>query len=148
MHKKRIGARLRQWKSSMKGNKTERWKDIVWKMRVTNSMIDHIQNCYGLAIRQNTNNVEAMRWAVWALFFYAASSDENPQYGLCPQGADSWFKFNISGRTNKTFKHSTYASSIMEEIKPTFRDLADVNLLKKCLHGRTVCEQCNLEQCT
>lgn len=41
-----------------KGKKLNDGKSLDGKGRLTDSMIDHIKNCYGLPIRQNTCNLE------------------------------------------------------------------------------------------
>jgi hypothetical protein len=38
--------------------------------RLTQSETDKIQNCYGVAIKRNVNNLEAMKRAVWAVFLH------------------------------------------------------------------------------
>lgn len=135
---KRMGARLRRLKSVMKGKKLDDGKTLDGKGRLTDSIIDHIQNCYGLAIRQNTGNLEEMRRAIWALYFHTASTDEHPQHGLCPKGENSWCKYNRGLTTGEKYiHHHSLPSAIMAEIKPIFRDLADRSLLMKCLHGKT-----------
>lgn len=135
---KRMGSRLRRLKASMKGKKLRDGKTLDGKNRLTDATIDHIQKCYGLAIRQNTADAELMRRAVWALFFHTASNNENPQHGLCPKGDDSWCKYNRGKVTKQQYNHPHHLPpAIMDEIKPIFRDLADISLLKKCLHGRT-----------
>lgn len=122
----------------MRGQKLSDNKPISGKNRLTDSAIDHLQDCYGLAIRQNLENVEAMRKAVWALYFHTLSSNDNPNYGLCPAGPESWCKYNSGLVTGKKYNHPhSLPPAVMEVIKPVFRDLADPNLLKKCMHGRT-----------
>ncbi|KAJ8893660.1 hypothetical protein PR048_006260 [Dryococelus australis] len=71
-------------------------------------------NGYKIAIRQNTDSVEKMK------------------------GEESWCKYNRGKITGETYGHlHSLPFAIMEEIKPIFRGLSDINLLKKCLHGRT-----------
>lgn len=135
---KRMGSRLRRLKTSMKGKKLSDGRTLDGKNRLTDATIDIIQNYYGLAIRQNTESVEKMRTAVWALFCHISSTDDNPQHALCPKGEESWCKYNRGKITGETYNHPhSLPFAIMEEIKPIFRDLSEINLLKKCLHGRT-----------
>lgn len=95
---------------------------------------------YGLAIRRNPGNLEDMRKAVWAGYFHLCSSNERPQHGLCPNGSESWCKYNKAIAQNQTYDHSKHThlpEVIMEHIKPIFRDLASPDLLSKCLHGKS-----------
>ncbi|GFX85114.1 uncharacterized protein TNCV_4979691 [Trichonephila clavipes] len=53
-------------------------------------MTDKIQNYYGIAIRSNTHNIEAMQSVTIAAFFHCCSSREKPMHGQCPIGADGF----------------------------------------------------------
>jgi hypothetical protein len=44
-------------------------KPLGGKGHFTESEIDKSQNCYGLTIRENVNNLEAIKRAVWAIIF-------------------------------------------------------------------------------
>lgn len=66
------------------------------------------------------------------------STDENPRHELCPTGADSWCRYKKCLLTGDKYTHcSPLPVVVMDVIKPVFNDLADINLLKRCLHGRT-----------
>lgn len=135
---KRMGARLRRLKTTMKGKMLSDGKPLGGQRRLTDEVINRLQRDYGLAIRQNTHSVEAMRKAVWALFFHNLSTDETPVHGLCPKGPDSWCKYNRYHGSDKVYKHiHSLPEAVMETIKPIVRDLSETELLKKCLHGRT-----------
>lgn len=71
------------------------------------------------------------------LFF--RSTDQHPQHHLCPQGADSWCKFNRAQAEEKSgFKHtSSLPTAVMDAIKPVFVDLTKDELLKRCVDGMT-----------
>ena len=56
---KRMGTRLRNIVKSYKGTKTP----LHGKNRLTESIINSMQNFYGLAIRRNTNSLYAMKKA-------------------------------------------------------------------------------------
>lgn len=79
-----------------------------------------------------------MKKAIWATFYHKLSSDEKPQHHLCPNDSKTWCKYNkaILNGESYTHKHSM-PESVMEEIRPTFVDLSDDKLLKRCLHGGT-----------
>lgn len=134
---KRMGTRLRKLKSDNKGIKLADGKPLNGKNRLSSSVIDQIQAYYGQAIRKS-DTVEEMKQAIWALFYHKSSSDDNPQHGLCPKGAESWCKFQRSLVTGETYKHNNNIPTvIMEFIRPVFRSLSDTDLLKKCLHKKT-----------
>ncbi|GFV10286.1 uncharacterized protein TNCV_3439721 [Trichonephila clavipes] len=73
--------------------------------RLTDAEIDKLQRYYGLAIRNNSGNLSAMKQAIFAMFFHKISTDLNPQHGLCPVGDDSWCGYNRSKLTGDTYKH-------------------------------------------
>lgn len=130
---KRMGSRLRRLVQEWKEKKLGDGKGIGGTKRLTSSEIDKLQDYYGKAIRENTGNLENMRKAVWASFFHKISTDTTPVHGLCPH--NSWCKYNSSDRIN--YKHHGLPEVIMDLVKPIYRDLAQPDLLKKCLHGRT-----------
>jgi len=81
-----------------------------------------------------------MKQAVWALFFHLASSNEKPAHGLCPKTGNTWCKYRQAELRKERYDHKAHfhlPTSIMDEIKPIFRDLPAPELLKKCLHGGT-----------
>ena len=61
---KRVGNRLRKLKKKVKG-----------LSGLTDSVIDKLQNYYGMAIRSNVNDLESMKSAVAAVLFHVASTD-------------------------------------------------------------------------
>lgn len=137
---KRMGGRLRNLKATSKKQKLDDGKSLGGKNRLTDKKIDQIQSYYGKAIKANKNNLEGMRRAVWAIYCHIGSSDENPEHRLCPEGKESWCKYNkaVAEKKPLTGLHkNTVPQAIMKAIKPTFRALAQRDLLKKCLHGTT-----------
>lgn len=135
---KRLGSRLRKLKKDFRGQKLGDGKTISGKGRLTDKEIDNLQCYYGMAIRRNANKLEEMRQDVWATFFHKVSTDEEPQHALCPKGKDSWCKFNRAVATGELYTHKhSLPYYVGEAIKPTFRNLADPELLSKCLHGKT-----------
>lgn len=66
------------------------------------------------------------------------STDEQPTHQLCPKGELSWCKFQKAQVTGESYAHkSSIPLSVMETIKPIFRDLTSDELLSKCQHGHT-----------
>ena len=73
------------------GNLKKKEKGLGGKGKLTNAIINKLQNYYGSAILQNEDNLEGMQDAVKANLFYVASSkDNNYHFSHCPQGKDSW----------------------------------------------------------
>lgn len=133
---KRMGARLRKLCKDFSGKKLSDGKHIGGSGRLTKSEIDCLTQYYGLAIRRNVGDLENMRRAVWATWFHRVSTDETPQHGLCPKGEDSWCKYWLSNATGIQYSHKhSLPLAVMEVIKPIYRDLANKNLLRKCMHG-------------
>ena len=128
---KRIGTRLRALKKNIKG--------IGGKGKLTNSIIDKLQNYYGISIRSNVGDLEKMKKAIHASLFHVASSEENNWHDHCPDGKESWCAFK-SDKANGT---STYKPgkglplSVVKYVKPIYHELSDDKLLEKCLHGKT-----------
>ena len=77
---KRVGCRLRNLKKKEKG--------IGRKGKLSNIIIDKLQNYYGIAIRQNKDNVTGMQVAVKAAHIHVALSKDNNHH--FPPGKDIW----------------------------------------------------------
>ncbi|KAJ4444118.1 hypothetical protein ANN_05907 [Periplaneta americana] len=117
---KRMGSRLRKLKKDLVGKKLSDGKGVGGSKRLTDGMIDKLQNYYGQAIRNNLHSLQDMRSAVWATYFHELSTDDDPQHGLCPKGDNSWCKYN---RKEPDYKHHGLPESVMLAIKPIYRDL-------------------------
>lgn len=136
--KKRMGTRLRALKKTYGKTKLEDGKTIGGRNRLSNVEIDRLQEYYGLAIKRGGSDLDQMKRNVWATFFHKISTDDNPQHSLCPAGPESWCGYNKAKANNLVYKHKhKIAHDIMVAIKKIFQDLADPNLLKKCLHQKT-----------
>ena len=132
---KRVGARLRRLCNGYKGKKLSDGKPLKGKNRLTLKIIDTLKNYYGMAIRQNTHSLADMVNAVLATLYHVASTDENPNHGLCPSSADTWCKWQKDPATYK-HKHGI-PEAIVELLEPIYEDLSKPELLTKCLHGKT-----------
>ena len=81
-----------------------------------------------------------MKKACWAVFYHSLSTDERPQHHCCPEGANSWCKYqralalNHGGMPPHTPK---IPADFEKYLKPTFDDLCKEELLQKCLLGAT-----------
>ena len=71
-YQKRVRTRLRKLKKKKRG--------LGGRGRLTNGTIDRLQNFFGVAIRQNTGDLVAMKSAALATLFYVASSKINNWY--------------------------------------------------------------------
>ena len=128
---KRVGTRLRKLRQNVKG--------IGGKGKLTNAMIDRLQNYYGLAIRQNVGCIEEMKKAIHASLFHVASSEKNEWHTHCPNGPSSWcqFKRDVANGTQHYHPGKGLPLDIVAKIKPIYNDLSTSELLEKCLHGKT-----------
>ncbi|GFW19194.1 uncharacterized protein TNCV_255211 [Trichonephila clavipes] len=135
---KRMGTRLRRLKTKMRGQKLSDGKPLCGRNRLTEAEIDRLQAYYGLAIRRNLSSVKDMQQAIWAIFLHKLSTDEKPQHGFCPSDTDTWCKFKKAEFLGETYHHkNSLPVDVVEAMRPVFRDLANPELLKKCLHGGT-----------
>ncbi|GFV26839.1 uncharacterized protein TNCV_3455101 [Trichonephila clavipes] len=80
-----------------------------------------------------------MQRAVIAAFYHCCSGKSNPMHGQCPLGSESWCTYQRAQSAGKVFydKNAGLPKSIINKIKPTYLQLCDQNLLRKCLHGKT-----------
>ena len=118
-----------------KGLKLDDGKGMAGKGRLTDTKINVLQNYYGLAIRENLDDVTKMAKAIDACLLHVASTDKNPQHQLCPDGPNSWCGYK---RDKDQYKHKNgIPKSIVDFIKPVFQDLSKTDLLSKCTHGLT-----------
>ena len=132
---KRVGSRLRKLKNSKKGVKLSDGKGLAGRGRLTDGKIDILQNYYGLAIRENSNDVQKMAVGIQAALYHVASTDAKPQHHLCPDGKESWCGYK---REKDNYQHkSGIPDCIVKEIKPIFDNLSNLDLLQKCTHGLT-----------
>lgn len=131
-YQKRIGTRCRKLKKTVMG--------LGGRGRLTNATIDRLQNYFGVALRQNSNDLKSMKSATLASLFHVASSKENNfHYPHCPTGKDSWCQYNrdISNNT-KTYKPGPgLPMDIVMKLRPMYEELTSDEMLQKCLHGKT-----------
>ena len=82
---KRVGTRLRKLKLKVKG--------LGGKGRLTDAVVDKLQNYYGIAVRSNIGDLKGMQSAINAALFHVASSKVNNYHDHCPVGPNSWCTF-------------------------------------------------------
>ena len=64
---KRPGTALRKYKNDMKGKKLIDNKGVGGKRRLTDTIIDKMQNYYGKAIRENKGDLKGMQKSINAI---------------------------------------------------------------------------------
>ena len=103
---KRLGTRLRNLVKQHKGTS----KPLHGKGKLTDKIINSLQNIYGLAIRQNCDNLYQMKKAVGAILWHCIETDQGHEYRhrFCPTGKLIWCKFKKDQATNQT----TYKKTI------------------------------------
>ena len=137
---KRLGNRLRNLRLAHKGTKTP----LSGRGKLTDKVINSMQNYFGLAIRQNKQNLYEMKKAVGAILWHCTDfSDEKYRHRFCPSSENSWCKWRQDERnhTSRYRKNINLPVWIHDLLKPVFQELSRDELLSKCLHGQT--QNCN-----
>ena len=132
---KRLGGRLRKLKRTKKGPLFD-GKTLGRKGRLTDKMINKLQNYFGIVIRQCAGKTMfEMQKAIGTFLFYCSkASNLDTKHQMCPREPDSWCKH----QADKQDKATTYKdkvglpSAVRELIKPIFMDLSNDELLKMC----------------
>lgn len=138
---KRMGSRLR--KKKKEGYYSKEKKKVIGlggKGRLTEAVMDSLQNYYGNAIRKNVGDIGKMKDAVWAIYYHSISTDQEPKHQHCPIGKDSWCKYNraVAEGKEREFSHKRpLPEDVAQAIFPVFVDLADPKLLERCQLGAT-----------
>lgn len=137
---KRMGRALRKYKKDMKGRELADGKGVAGVGRLTDKVINRIQNYYGNATRENSGNLQGMKESIKAIQGHRIVDDGmslEKQHRHCPKGKDTWCTF-WADKHNKT---NTYDDSkrlpavFMKELDPVFTRLSDNALLSRCLQG-------------
>ena len=139
---KRVGARLRSLKQSYKGKLLVDKKRFTGVGRMTDKVINTLQNYYGMCIRQNKGDLYGMKKSVASLIHHCSEDDnDDNRHKYCPATGDSWCKYQADKINNtSTYKKSiNIPKAISDIIMPIFswKDLGSDSLLEKCLHGET-----------
>ena len=136
---KRLGTALRNLKMKHRGDKLSDGKSIGGQGRLTDSLINSLQNYYRIAIRSNKGNLDNMIRAVQATLLHSNSSDEAPRHHLCPPGHNSWCKWQVAKTLGEEYHHTKppIPGAIVHLLKPIYGRLGSRDLLEKCLEGYT-----------
>ena len=133
---KRLGTRLQNLVKKHKGTASP----LGGRGKLTENIINSMQNFYGMTIRSNTDNLYAMKKVVGAILWHCTDfKDESFRHRLCPQNENTWCKWQLD-KINGTGLYKGKISvpvSIHHTIKKIFEELSSDDLLKKCLHGET-----------
>ena len=77
--------------------------------------------------------MEALKTSIDAILRHRLSTDALPNHSSCPEGEDSWCRYNADP---SSYKHKTpLPKAVALAIKPTFDRLKDNKLLERCLAG-------------
>ncbi|XP_075722123.1 uncharacterized protein LOC142765273 [Rhipicephalus microplus] len=114
-------------------------KALGGKGRLTKALIDKLTDYYGWALRNNSDDVAAMRRAVMASYHHVTSTDEEPHHDLCPEGADSWCRHNASKITGVPPPKHSYKLPryVADALLPIYERLSQASLLQRCLGAKT-----------
>ncbi len=82
---KRLGTRLRDLRKKYKNSKTP----ISGRGKLTDKVINSLQNYFGMAIRENKETVLQMKRAIGAVLFHCTDKDENTRHLYCPRRENS-----------------------------------------------------------
>ena len=126
---KRVGSALRKLKKKNQG--------LGGKGKLTDALIDRLQNYYGIAIRSNVGNLEAMEKAIQASLNHCIASKRRNLHMLCPDGADSWCRFKQDKGTSLYKPGPGLPDNIIKLVKPIYERLSKDDLLERCLDGKT-----------
>ena len=93
---KRLGSSLRQYKNSKKGQKLSDGKGVAGRGRLTDKLIDKMQNHYSNTIRQNKGNLQGIKDSIKAIQSHMIINESLPlekQHQYFPKGENSWCRF-------------------------------------------------------
>ena len=146
---KRMGTRLRDLRKTMKSVMLpgEKKPGVHGAGRLSDKNINLLQNYYGMAIRQNNDNIYQMKKAIGATLFHCSDiKDSVERHKFCPRkndGCCQWQIDQITGQhqykpnVNFTVPIKNLLWSSDPNKKTIFRDLSDDALLSRCLHNYT-----------
>ena len=135
---KRMGTALRKLPENHRGQKLSDGKTIGGQGRLTDNLINSLQNYYGDAIRHSKGDVPKMMKAVQATLLHFNSTDEQPRHRLCPDGEGTWCKYQVAKAKGTVYKHKKpIPEAIVTLLKPIYARLGSKSLLEKCVDGYT-----------
>lgn len=136
---KRVGSRLRELKKRLGTTKLTDGKPIGGAGRLPNRTIDMLQTYFGMAIRANGGDLQAMAKACWAALLHKVALSPRQRHRFCPLGVESWcgWQREKGGAKEVYTPKDSLPEAIFEVIKPIWQQLCDKSLLERCLRGAT-----------
>ena len=91
---KRLGTRLRKLRNEKKLEKLSDGKKISGKGRLTDKIINKMQNYYGMVIRPNPGRLFDMKKGIGAVLWHCSDiTDPEARHQFCPKSIHSWCKY-------------------------------------------------------
>lgn len=127
---KRMGAAIRKLKQDEK---------LGGRGKLTDVVIEKIQNYYGKAIKDQAPDINKMKDAIYASLFHMVSTDDHPHHRFCPPGKESWchYQRSLVDINQKRAHKPTISKEIGEKLLPIYKRMTDTDLLKRCLRNKT-----------
>ena len=128
-------AKIKRYKRKIK----EKGRLRKAKCRLTDSVIDKLQNYFGIALRSNVGDLQKMQDAILASLFHVASSENDNFHVYCPKTYDSWCQYqrDAINNTNLYTPGTGISNDVIAAIKPVYAELTKPEILQKYLHGLT-----------
>ena len=121
---KKVGLRLRKLRSTHKGPLSD-GKGITGQGRLTEKLMNKLQNIYGIALRQNVGKtVHQLKVAVGAVLYHCTEFNNlESRHQFCPPGPDTWCKY---WKDSENYQQKKGMSIVINQlIKPIFTDLSN-----------------------
>ena len=101
-------------------------EEEISNIRVPDGELDILilKGYYGNHIHAHPSNLKVMQDVCWSEFYHSISTDDNPQHQYCPEGAESWCKYNKALALLRMYHH----------IAPPFRQIYS-NMSSLCLRN-------------
>ena len=128
---KRVGKRLGNLKKKHnKENPLRDGKPLGGKGRLDEKSINTLQNYFGVAIRQNSHNLLEMKKAIGAVVYHCSeTSNAEARHMFCSKEPNTSCKYQAG-----EIHEQCIPKIVREAIMPTFQELSDDTLLKRCIH--------------
>ena len=116
---------------------------VIWKRnttglggkgKLTNTEIDTVQNCFGIALRSNVGNLAFMKSACMASMYHICGYHDN-----CPKPADTCCQYYKDKQDNTNYYKSKgdFPINVRRAILLIYQSLCKSDIMEKCLHGKT-----------
>ena len=116
---------------------------VIWKKnttglggkgKLTNTEIDTVQNCFGIALRSNVGNLAFMKSACMASMYHICGYHDN-----CPKPADTCCQYYKDKQDNTNYYKSKgdFPINVRRAILLIYQSLCKSDIMEKCLHGKT-----------